>query len=533
MANNTITYPTKSTGSPMYAADANQIKNAVNANFEILNGDGSNIRNFIKKARDYRAGRNLANAPKVVIFGDSITGGSWATLFKQYLFDNYNIPLDNIEIMWFGGYSIYAMTPSIDSNLIHPNWDLIIFNENEYFNSVARFPDQYLMRIEQVIQKIRKHTTSDIMIGTWSLRGSVAQDLYDGVITYDDLISDVEYEAFNWYRDVAIKYNCEVVDFNQALVNYILEGNNPSGHYDTVHWDTTWYNDVFYPELVRHIRASDYQSKLNIPYPLGYKEELIYLAENVNWSTFKNDKLTLSSGWTTVDKEWEFIRNTNIGDTVIIDAKNIIGFEITNLISATSKNYTIEINDGTGYVAPSLMTPFGKLMEYSTDIVSATYPSQADWTRKRIKMIAEPTVSIGDENTTPEKYTLTVTAVTLTGSVQNVTFNVKDSVGTIIGSGYTTTDQIVLPEITIPTYFNGNDNFRVVDADVDFPAFSVNNVVVGDEYEFYIKSNWIDTVDTNTYAYAYVFGLEPADYTIKLTMNAADMDLVTVKLLHS
>lgn len=493
---------------------------------------GANIRNFLKKARDWRAGRKFATAPNVVIFGDSITGGDWAGLIKSHLETSFNIPSTNVNIHWYGGYPIINHMPFVDSVLINPNPDLIIFNENEGSGGSGETADNYLNYIESLIYRIRKHTTADIMIGTWSMDGAAAESYFNT----STLPGTDDYEFFNWYRDIASRYNCEVMDFNQAIIDHCDAGNDPTGHYDTVHWDTEWYTNCFYPEIRKHFNDYAWQSAINQPNPLAYKEELLYLTSHLLWDKYKFNNVTIDAQWLRSSQKGA-LRGTTVGTSIVVDAKNIIGFEVlTDDTYSSSKQYTIEVNDGGGYAAPSTFTPFGKRMEYASEIRSTTYSSNDDlWRLKRMRMMADVTAALGYDNRgTAKRYTMEVTNVVGSpGGSQTVTVDIKNEVGTVLGTFSDLYSDWAVTGLLFPETWNGENNFRKSAADGTFPASSTVNFVVGDEYEFYLRSNWIDQPNTADGDVAWVFGLEPGDYNIRITTVDAGVDIVGIKLYHS
>ena len=178
---------------------------------------GTHLRTFLKKARDWKAGWRFAQMPKIVLIGDSMTGGCWAEDFKLWLCTEYKIWTGNFDIHWYGGYAIEHMLPFVEDTLIFPNPDLIIFNEKESFTAT----EERKFSIENIIQLLKDRTTADIAICTWSAYDS---DLEEYVVDNSTRKDNTTYQLFNWYREVAANYNCELIDFNQALYTAVDNG---------------------------------------------------------------------------------------------------------------------------------------------------------------------------------------------------------------------------------------------------------------------------------------------------------------------
>jgi len=335
---------------------------------------GANLRRFLKKARDWRSKKRFAESPKIVMIGDSICGGSWAEDFKTYFCEAYRIASEDFAIHWYGGYSIEQMLPFIEETLIYPNPDLIIFNEFE----TPTVKEERKFVIEDVIKQLRDRTTADIAIGTWSMTDTIAAAYLADNST---LINEGQYEWFNWYRDIASVYNCELIDFNEAIKDALDAGYSVADLWESgVHLSEAGYTIVHLAEIKKHFRLSDCQQNQSLPYPLRNKEEWIYLAPAVKNDWLKNaEKLTISgAGWST---DQISISTAGVGDYIEIEMKDIIGFEIQHGDDANA-DLLLKLSGGS-YAAPSTFTNNGKPLQYITEVLPVT--DRSNWDNFRFK----------------------------------------------------------------------------------------------------------------------------------------------------
>ncbi|MFK5855366.1 MAG: SGNH/GDSL hydrolase family protein [Bacteroidota bacterium] len=560
---------------------------------------GGKLQSFLKKARDYRQGRKYSIAPTVVLLGDSITGGSWAEDFKTWLVDSFSIPSSNIEIHWYGGAGTQYMFPFIDDILINPNPDLIMFNEYEDSGD----DDDRLYMLESIIGLIRERTTADIMIGTWSMRGTTVDDYYNGM----PVIDNIEFTDFHFYRDLARVYNCELIDFNQAILTYIDRGGLPTDIYsvlDSVHLSSAGYTLVFLPEIKAHFNDSTWNTSLNIPYATSNQEEMIMIADELRFERFKNPKVILgnSSNWSLTGVELSTLSTSEYMEILLKDA---VGFELfyNDEVGGTMK---IELNSGAGLVDPSTLLINTLPLQYASEIISITYASNWDnWRFKRPFMHCTVTANelsdgvlisgqykivvtdiadivtvdiandwveiVGDlrslfingfqfkiEGSTGNDGTYAVSSSSFvsgktrivvvedindatidgfllrTNNYQIVTCNILNSSLSVIGIFQVGREgDLVIGNLTFPRKFNEQTNHYITDTDIDDWGTPTNsNFIIGDEYEFYIKSNWINNINSGSGNYAKVFGFERGNYTLRITRTAGTINLVGIKVLH-
>lgn len=432
---------------------------------------GANLRRFLKKARDWRSKKRFAQTPKIVMIGDSICGGSWAEDFKSWLCEAYKIASEDFAIHWYGGYPIVWMLPYIEETLIYPNPDLIIFNEYDTIGA----SEEYKFVIEDVIKIIRDRTTADIAIGTWSMTDTIATAYLADNTT---LIDDDQYEWFNWYRDIAGVYNCELIDFNEAVKNALDSGYSVADlGISGPHLSDAGYTIVHLPEIKKHFGLSSWQTALNIPYPLRNKEEWIYFSPAVKNDWLKNaEQLTISgAGWST---DQISISTAGVGDYIEVEMKDIIGFEIQHGDTANA-DLLLQLSGG-GYAAPSTFTNNGKPLQYITEVLPIT--DRYSWDRFRFKRPYKKGTLVANEladgSLRSGRYTIEV----LNGGTNSCEiFNPASvSMGTFtVGQAGT----FVASNLSFPQKWNGELNYRVTGI-----------LETGDLYEFFICNNWCDTL---------------------------------------
>ena len=342
---------------------------------------GAKLQNFLAKARNYRSSKFMSQAPKVILIGDSIFGGDWTDDLTSWLNSEFNIPTANIETHWYGGTDIQYMLPFIENIAILNNPDLILFGEYESAT------DARLLLIESCIKLFRDYTTADIAIVSWSMTDTIADTLYNSGSPDIALIEDnAEYENMNWYRDIAKKYDCELIDTNQAIVEYVLAGNDPTGIYlSGPHLTSAGYTAVFTPEVKKHFQDSNWQTALNFPNPRTEKEEIIFAHDGFGLERYKDNRIAFNnvSLWDYY-ASYKFVRCQTQNEFVEFSIENAIGFEVWS-VDKVSGTVDIAVKpEGGAYGLPSALTQNSYPLQYCGEIVSTTYASNADnWRMKR------------------------------------------------------------------------------------------------------------------------------------------------------
>ncbi|MCX6232743.1 MAG: SGNH/GDSL hydrolase family protein [Bacteroidetes bacterium] len=475
---------------------------------------GANIQGVLSKLMAYKTGMLGGKPIRINVLGDSITGGIHMELWKAWMETEYELPTDAIEIHWYGGYAIETMMPFID-NLIADNPDLFIYNEYENYGNT-------LTHLESIIQLLRKYTTADIAIGTWSispaeLRLRIANS-YGGTGNSN---------AMDYNRSLARKYNCELIDFSRSVINYtnlqILNGTPLEtvitdlygvGN-ESVHLSSDGYTLTMFPEFKKHFGRLNENN--NMPYVIN-KEEKILFADSIIYDNLNNKDLTIDPSFILAANN---IYTTTADAELVIPIKDAIGFELFLEDAGTGNvDITVKKEGESSFVAPSTLRNNTYPLQFATEIVSITYATNADqWRMKRPFMKCVVTDNILANGVLKSgQYKIVVTDVTLDEDLhQVVTCIVKNPAGVQIGDEFIVGESnVTIGNLYFPLKWNGSNNWIIDDSSTDNWGVPANgNYTEGDEYEFYIKSNWIDTFD-KTNVYQRVFGFERGNYDVKL-----------------
>lgn len=568
---------------------------------------GGKVQNFLSKLRAYKYNRYFSKPLKIIIIGDSITGGSWSYTFESFLNSEYGIAHDDIDIRWYGGAGMQYMIPFLEQIAIFPNPDLVIFNEYEDLLLETQ------LLIDRFIYMLKNFTTADIAIGTWGIDGTTATTLYNSGNPDFSLIKEgTIFSTFHFYRDLAKKFNCELIDFNFAIIQWILKGNDPSTIMpDPPHLTSQGYETIYTPEIKKHFGQTSWIENSNLTNPNDLKEEELY-AFTALLDYFKEGRILFNNQLLWSLQPNRAVRCSTQSEFVEIYLSNSIGFEIISVVkSGGSVNIQIK-EEGGVYGNPSDLTFNSKPLQYCSEIVSVTYPNENqidNWRLKRpfkgavvnsnvltdgtlisgqykIKVkdiggivavdtvsnwveingdfsaIINPTQTVKINGSTGNDGDYIVdtvayqsgtnrTRITMTTSIINatadgyllhsdnrqfVTCEIIDTNGlTVLDEfivGYETAS-ILAGAITFPLTYNGEDNYALYGATLDnWGVPANNNFAVGQEYEFYIKSNWINNA-LMTSQFNKVFGYERGNYWVKLTVNASTtFDFYGIRIFH-
>ena len=448
---------------------------------------GIHLRTFIKKARDWRSSKPYAQPPKIVLIGDSIANGSWAEAFKLWLCTEYQIPLDNFEIYAYGGYAIEHMIAFVEDIAIFPNPDLIVFGEYEALSNVR------LTMIENCIKLFRERTTADVAIYTWSMSDTIAQAYINDSTSLKD---DDQYQNFNWYRDIAAKYNCELIDTNEAIKTAIDNGATVASlGMSGPHLSSAGYLAVFLPEFKKHFRLSNDQKCLNLS-TVTNKEELIYLNSVKDMDLFsESENITATGTWSTVNDE---LRSSTNGNTLVIEMEDIIGFEIIHGDDAGA-SLSLKLTAGGAYANPSTYTYNSRPLQYITKIVRESFGIDGSLGPVFNIPFQKGIITandLADQYVTSGRYTIKVISI-IDDTITCEMFNPADaSLGTFeVGQAATFT----AGNLSFPQKYNGQDNYLNVDG---------YNFTVDEIFTFYVKNNWCDTLLSTGREYANCIGIQ-------------------------
>jgi hypothetical protein len=466
---------------------------------------GNNIVRFLKELKDWQSARTGATCPKIIMIGDSYLNNTWPEDVMTYLHTHYNFTVTNLTKYNYGGQSIEDMLPQIEDCIIKPNADLVIFCEYEG----AGTNDKYLHEIENIIQLLRERTSSDVMISTWGLDKTNLTSIVNNQTT---LPTNTAFETFNWYRDIAKIYNCELVDMNWAVIQYGIAHPTTAEinaiYTDDTHLNATGEAAIYVPELEKHFNTPIWVENSNVSYSWRNKEEVVYFSEQLRFKDMVKGNIVYNN-----EANWSIVDNTVKSKTtnayIIVDANDCIGFELVYLNTTGNVVITVSEDSGSTYVAPSTLTFNGKPLQYCTP----GYSSNAYCPTKHI---------ILKNNILPN------------GTLESGNYNIK--ITNVSGSDYTVT--VYNPALaSMGTYLVGKTELSTTDLDFNLSWNGCNNYtstafVLNTNYYFKVKSNWIDTVNTATGSTARVVGMGRADYKVKLKLSTDSCILIGLKIYH-
>ncbi|MCX6232117.1 MAG: hypothetical protein NTZ33_11290 [Bacteroidetes bacterium] len=475
---------------------------------------GANIQGVLSKLMAYRAGMLGGKVPKIKLLADSIGGGIWAIRWKSWMETEYELPESAIEIHWYGGYAIETMMPFID-NLIADNPDLFIYNEFENYGNT-------LTHLESIIQMLRRFTTADIAIGTWSI--SPAEIRLRVANPHGGTSNSL---AQHYNRALARKYNCELIDFQNSVLDYINGQINGGVALETaitnvygpgnesVHLADPGYLLTHFIEIKKHFGIL--KKNNNAPYVIS-KEEKILFADAIIYDNLKRKDLTIDESFILAANN---IYTATTDAELIIPIKDAIGFELFLEEAGTGNvDITIKKEGEQSFVAPSTLTNNNYPLQFATEIVSLTHAENADlWRMKRPFMKCVVTDNILANGVLKSgQYKIVVTDVTLDDDLhQVVKCIVKNPSGVQIGDEFIVGESdVTIGNLYFPLQWNRSNNWIIDNSSTDNWGVPANgNYTIGDEYEFYIKSNWIDTFNKAN-VYQRVYGFERGNYDVKL-----------------
>lgn len=481
-----------------------QLIAALNDNYTAIGdnarGHGANIANFLKKAIDYKDSRFASSAPNVVIIGDSITNDmydwTWSRTLKALLIAEYGIPEANVIIYCRGGYNMEHFIPWIEDALIHCNPDLVVFAEYEGWDT----PQMQGILVEKTIQLVKQRTSSDVAIVTWGSSQLVTIYNSGTPLDWDVIKENGEFEQFNFYRNLASKYNCELLDINRALIDAVVAGTNPVTLYGGIpHMVEAGYA-ICNTEIEKHFKDTSWQARYSYP-NANTPEELILLASVLQMESFYNIHPRVSfldhSNWSYNHTLQQLLCSTN-SEELIIDFEGI-GIELFYAQSDADHDIKLSIDGGSNWINPSAHVVAGRPLQYATPVESVTYTNPDQWVLQVPIFHVEVVANIlADTVRISRQYRIIVTAID-----PNVVCAVYDPDDSLLGSFTVGTDETI-GNLKFNAQWNGVNNYLLA-----------QTPDVNDEFGFYIKSNWQDTINTNTGASVRIQGLTNGSYKVK------------------
>jgi hypothetical protein len=486
---------------------------------------GSKIKNFLSKVSEDSITKLDSNV-KIKVFGDSIignwryTGTDTEGAFISWLQGRY----PNKTITWEsrgtaeGGYSVLQHLMHVQSEIIEPNVDLLIWAEydrNKFSNVL----------VEEFLKETRKKTTADILLIDWTIPRSDLS-LFDNP-TPENLalykLSD-SYQRRIFFARMANKYNCEFVDFIALMINEVLTRKHTSTEMtdDATHPSAFGYN-LLTEELKKHFPDTDFFKNTLFSNHNSNNEDYIIAATPFLYP-FVKSKINLT-GWSDSDYlALNSIKSQTIDDSIEISF-NGVGIDIytQNCVGESTSNIDVLI-DG---VKPSTIMA-SKPLEYATQILwKSCAIGNEQWHRANAAFVTSKILNNGELSREFE-----IKILTITRNAQNVmtagTYQLKDvSNNNVIGTGDIFSDStfnISGGSLIIPVKVFGSNNWidNAVDPNVDPQGISYIHSV-NDTFKFYVKSNWIDVINIQTTTQPSeifknrIFGLKSGEHMLRLT----------------
>jgi hypothetical protein len=144
---------------------------------------------------------------KVLMYGQSIVGSDVFTAdIKKYLQDKYPYADITVENRAIGGFQADRLVKTSTSDLYPYYPDLLIFHD---YDGSSRDETGKSGDIERMISNVRRYTTADII-------------LFNDHLTMNEPLSEI---SGNYWRYLASKYDCELVDVTREWPRYVKEHN--------------------------------------------------------------------------------------------------------------------------------------------------------------------------------------------------------------------------------------------------------------------------------------------------------------------
>ena len=142
---------------------------------------------------------------RVLMYGQSIVGSDVFTSdIKEYLHDKYPFADLTVENRAIGGFQADRLVRTSISDLYPAYPDLLIFHD---YDGSSRDETGKSGEIERMISNVRRYTTADII-------------LFNDHLNLNEPLSGV---SADYWRYIAAKYDCELVDVTREWPRYLRE----------------------------------------------------------------------------------------------------------------------------------------------------------------------------------------------------------------------------------------------------------------------------------------------------------------------
>jgi hypothetical protein len=144
---------------------------------------------------------------KVLMYGQSIVGSDVFTAdIKKYLEEKYPYADITVENRAIGGFQADRLVRTAASDLYPDYPDLLIFHD---YDGSSRDETGKSGELERMISNVRRYTTADVI-------------LFNDHLNINEPLSEV---SANYWRYLASKYDCELVDVSREWPRYVKEHN--------------------------------------------------------------------------------------------------------------------------------------------------------------------------------------------------------------------------------------------------------------------------------------------------------------------
>lgn len=514
--NKTISYYT-----PYYTTIEQRLKTYTNEQIEQKltksNGiKGANISRFLAKVWSKHSSFNdtyRQPSIKVSMIGDSIVNSIQGSLSKienilaeQYpgvQFEYKHIPL--------GGMRAAQMMPAV-WEVINWNPDLVIYGEWEDYKQ--SWNDRHYW--ESIVRLFRDYSQTDIALFAHSIVNPSAEFLANNNIQgyLTDIYSQTP-KVRSTFMAIAKKYNCEFMDFQQPLIEGLLDGTytvnqilkdfvhptdvscNVWGKVMKQHFVPIWENESY-----GQITGSETQKTY-------YLQEAVTVSDIPQFST---------TGTWGQNNDSDMLKSEADNSTVELHSESCAGWQL--VYKNTGKKFDILI-DG--------KKPSTILSEYTTQ------PSGNHFAKfQKVQVSGNVLTDLQSER----KFKLVVTSASRNSADKNkltaLTYNIVDkSTSMVLKANCNAFEDTMVNvgngSLTIPYKYAGQINIIDSGYDPNYPEPENGNFIkVGNEFEFSVLKNYYDTLVTdndNSIGIVDLFPLKRGNHSIKIIAeNGVELD---------
>jgi len=445
---------------------------------------GANISRFLSKVWSKQSSYDdIYRQPtiKVSMIGDSIVNSIQASPNKieNILATQYpNVRFEYMHVA-LGGMRAAQMMPKV-WEIINWNPDLIIYGEWEDY--IQSWKDRHYW--ESIIRLFRDYSQADIALFAHSIVQPSAEFLAANDIQgYLTGTYSQTHRVRSTFMSIAKKYNCEFMDFQQPIIEGLLDGTYTVSNIlnDFVH-PTTLACQIWGNVMKQHfVPIWEHETYAQVT---GVNpQKTYYLQEAITMPDIKQFRTT--GNWS---RNVDCMLKSDANDSTIeLESESCSGWQL--VYKNTGKNFSLLI-DG--------KQPSDVLPQYATQPTGNQFA--------KIQKVEVSGLVLADQQS-EHKYKLVVTGLTRNAGSNNklteLKYNLVDVAnGTVLQTGCDAfADTIVnigAGSLLIPKEYAGQQNIIDSGYDVNYPEPPANVIRVGDEFEFSVKKNYHETVTTTS-----------------------------------